>query len=200
MAKTLAAPNSDYKAHAPRIIQLKIPKEMIGAVIGPGGKVIQGIQADTGAVIVIEEKDGMGIVDISSPNKDAIDAALARIKGITTLPEVGTEYEGKVKSIVEFGAFVEFLPGREGLLHISEVDWKRLDSMEGLFKEGDIVKVKLLAVDQKTGKFRLSRKALLPRPEGMPEPVEGEDSGFRSSGGGHRSGGGDRRGGGGHRR
>jgi len=200
MAKTLEKPNADYKPYAPRIIQIKIPKEMIGAVIGPGGKVIQGIQADTGAVIVIEEKDGMGIVDISSPNKEAIDAALARIKGITTLPEAGTEYEGKVKSIVEFGAFVEFLPGREGLLHISEVDWKRLDSMEGLFKEGDMVRVKLLAIDQKTGKFRLSRKALLPRPEGMPEPTEEENIGFRSSGGGgHRSGGGDRRGGG-HRR
>jgi polyribonucleotide nucleotidyltransferase len=202
MAKTLEKPNPDYKPHAPRIVQLKIPKDMIGAVIGPGGKVIQGIQADTGAVIVIEEKDGMGIVDISSPNKEAIDAALARIKGITTLPEVGTEYEGKVKSIVEFGAFVEFLPGREGLLHISEVDWKRLDSMQGIFNEGDIVRVKLLAVDQKTGKFRLSRKVLLPRPEGMPEPVEGEDGGgFRSGGGGFRSGGGDRRhSGGGHRR
>jgi polyribonucleotide nucleotidyltransferase len=199
MAKTLEKPNEDYKPYAPRIIQIKIPKEMIGAVIGPGGKVIQGIQADTGAVIVIEEKDGMGIVDISSPNKEAIDAALARIKGITTVPEAGTEYEGKVKSIVEFGAFVEFLPGREGLLHISEVDWKRLDSMEGLFKEGDMVRVKLLAVDQKTGKFRLSRKALLPRPEGMPEPTEEENGGFRSGGGGHRSGGGDRRGGG-HRR
>lgn len=201
MAKTLEKPNADYKPYAPRIIQIKIPKDMIGAVIGPGGKVIQGIQADTGAVIVIEEKDGMGIVDISSPNKEAIDAALARIKGITTLPEVGMEYEGKVKSIVEFGAFVEFLPGREGLLHISEVDWKRLDSMDGLFKEGDMVKVKLLAIDPKTGKFRLSRKALLPRPEGMPEPTEEENSGFRSGGGGHRSGGGDRRhGGGGHRR
>ena len=201
MAKTLDKPNADYKPHAPRIIQLRIPKDMIGAVIGPGGKVIQGIQADTGATIVIEEKDGMGIVDISSPNKEAIDAALARIKGITTLPEAGTEYEGKVKSIVEFGAFVEFLPGREGLLHISEVDWKRLDSMNGIFNEGDMVKVKLLAIDQKTGKFRLSRKALLPRPEGMPEPVEGEGEYRGGGGGGHRSGGGDRRhGGGGHRR
>ncbi len=175
MAKTIEKPNTDYKPHAPRIIQLRIPKDMIGAVIGPGGKVIQGIQADTGAVIVIEEIDGVGVVDISSANKDSIDAALARIKGITTVPEVGTEYEGKVKSIVEFGAFVEFLPGREGLLHISEVDWKRLDSMNGVFAEGDMVKVKLLAVDQKTGKFRLSRKALLPRPEGMPEPVEREE-------------------------
>jgi polyribonucleotide nucleotidyltransferase len=165
MAKTLDKPRADYKPHAPRIIQLIIPKDMIGAVIGPGGKVIQGIQADTGAVIVIEEIDGKGYVDISAANKDSIDAALARVKGITTLPEVGEVYEGKVKSVVEFGAFVEFMPGREGLLHISEIDWKRLESLAGVIKEGDAVKVKLIAVDPKTGKYRLSRKALLPRPE-----------------------------------
>ena len=165
MAKTLDKPNPELKPHAPRIIQLKIPKDMIGAVIGPGGKVIQGIQADTGAVIVIEEIDGMGVVDISATNKTSIDAALARIKGITTLPEVGEVYEGKVKSVVEFGAFVEFMPGREGLLHISEIDWKRLETMKGVLNEGDKIQVKLIAVDPKTGKFRLSKKALMPKPE-----------------------------------
>lgn len=165
MAKTLDKPRADYKPHAPRIIQLIIPKDMIGAVIGPGGKVIQGIQADTGATIVIEEKDGKGYVDVSATNKESIDAALARVKGITTLPEVGEVYKGTVKSVVEFGAFVEFLPGREGLLHISEVDWKRLDSMSGVLKEGDKIEVKLIAIDPKTGKYRLSRKVLLPRPE-----------------------------------
>jgi polyribonucleotide nucleotidyltransferase len=165
MAKTLDKPNADYKPHAPRIIQLVIPKELIGAVIGPGGKVIQGIQADTGATIVIEEKDGKGYVDIASNDKASIDAALARVRGITTLPEVGEVYTGKVKSVVEFGAFVEFLPGREGLLHISEIDWKRLDTLAGVIKEGDQVQVKLIAVDPKTGKYRLSRKVLLPRPQ-----------------------------------
>jgi len=165
MAKTLDKPAADYKPHAPRIIQLIIPKEMIGAVIGPGGKVIQGIQADTGATIVIEEIDGKGHIDISASDKSAIDAAIARVKGITTLPEVGEVYEGKVKSVVEFGAFVEFMPGKEGLLHISEIDWKRLDSLAGVIKEGDKVQVKLIAVDPKTGKYRLSRKVLMPRPE-----------------------------------
>ncbi len=165
MAKTLDKPRTDYKPHAPRIIQLIIPKEMIGAVIGPGGKVIQGIQADTGATIVIEEIDGKGVVDVSAVDKQSIDAALAKIKGITAVPDVGEVYEGKVKSVVEFGAFVEFLPGKEGLLHISEIDWKRLDSLQGVIKEGDLVKVKLIAVDPKTGKYRLSRKALMPRPQ-----------------------------------
>ncbi len=165
MAKTLDAPRAEFKPHAPRIIQLRIPKELIGAVIGPGGKVIQGIQADTGATLVIEEIDGQGVIDISATNKEAIDAALARVKGIVTMPEVGEIYEGKVKSVVEFGAFVEFLPGKEGLLHISEIDWKRLDSLQGVIKEGDIVKVKLIAVDPKTGKYRLSKKVLMPKPE-----------------------------------
>ncbi len=165
MSKTIDKPRPDYKPHAPRIIQLIIPKELIGAVIGPGGKVIQGIQADTGATIVIEEVDGKGIVDVSAVDKNSIDAALAKIKAITAVPDVGEVYEGKVKSVVEFGAFVEFLPGKEGLLHISEVDWKRLDTLQGVIKEGDIVKVKLIAVDPKTGKFRLSRKALMPRPQ-----------------------------------
>ncbi|HTB07782.1 MAG TPA: polyribonucleotide nucleotidyltransferase [Bacteroidia bacterium] len=165
MAKTIDKPKGEFKPHAPRIVQLRIPKDMIGAVIGPGGKVIQGIQADTGATIVIEEKDGMGHVDISATNKESIDAAVARVKGITSVPEVGEVFDGKVKSVVEFGAFVEFLPGKEGLLHISEIDWKRLDSLQGVIKEGDIVKVKLIAVDPKTGKFRLSKKALMPKPQ-----------------------------------
>ena len=165
MAKTIDKPKGEFKPHAPRIVQLRIPKDMIGAVIGPGGKVIQGIQADTGATIVIEEKDGMGHVDISATNKESIDAAVARVKGITSVPEVGEVFDGKVKSVVEFGAFVEFLPGKEGLLHISEIDWKRLDSLQGVIKEGDIVKVKLIAVDPKTGEFRLSKKALMPKPQ-----------------------------------
>ena len=165
MAKTLDKPRAELKPHAPRIIQLKIPKEMIGAVIGTGGKVIQGIQADTGATLVIEEIDGQGVIDISATNKAAIDAALAKVKGIVSIPEVGEVFEGKVKSVVEFGAFVEFLPGKEGLLHISEIDWKRLDSLQGIIKEGDIVKVKLIAIDPKTGKFRLSKKVLMPKPQ-----------------------------------
>lgn len=165
MAKTIDKPRAEMKPHAPRIVKMTIPKEMIGAVIGPGGKVIQGIQADTGAVLVIEEVNGMGVIDISASNKDAIDAALARVKAIVAVPEVGDVFDGKVKSVVEFGAFVEFLPGKEGLLHISEIDWKRLDSLQGVIKEGDIVKVKLIAVDPKTGKFRLSKKALMPKPQ-----------------------------------
>ncbi|HTA81675.1 MAG TPA: polyribonucleotide nucleotidyltransferase [Bacteroidia bacterium] len=165
MAKTLDKPKSELKPYAPRIIQLKIPKEMIGAVIGPGGKIIQGIQADTGATLVIEEIDGMGVIDISATNKESLDAALARVKGITSVPEVGEVFDGKVKSVVEFGAFVEFLPGKEGLLHISEIDWKRLDSLQGVIKEGDIVKVKLIAIDPKTGKYRLSKKVLMPKPQ-----------------------------------
>ncbi|HXP51334.1 MAG TPA: S1 RNA-binding domain-containing protein, partial [Bacteroidia bacterium] len=126
---------------------------------------IQGIQADTGATLVIEEIDGQGVIDISATNKAAIDAALAKVKGIVSIPEVGEVFEGKVKSVVEFGAFVEFLPGKEGLLHISEIDWKRLDSLQGIIKEGDIVKVKLIAIDPKTGKFRLSKKVLMPKPQ-----------------------------------
>jgi len=165
MAKTLDKPKAELKPYAPRIIQLKIPKEMIGAVIGPGGKIIQGIQADTGATLVIEEIDGMGVIDISATNKESLDAALARVKGITSVPEVGEVFDGKVKSVVEFGAFVEFLPGKEGLLHISEIDWKRLDSLQGVIKEGDIVKVKLIAIDPKTGKYRLSKKVLMPKPQ-----------------------------------
>jgi polyribonucleotide nucleotidyltransferase len=159
------APRPDYKPHAPRIIQMSVPKEMIGAIIGTGGKVIQEIQNVTGATVVIEEVDNRGVIDISADNKESIDAALARINAIVEVPEVGKVYKGKVKSILAFGAFVEILPGKDGLLHISEIDWKHLNSVDEVLKEGDMVEVKLLEVDKKTGKLKLSRKALLPRPE-----------------------------------
>ena len=165
IAETIAEPRQDLKDHAPRIVSLVIPKEMIGAVIGPGGKIIQEIQETSGAVIVIEEVDGKGHVDISANNREAIDIALGRIKGITAVPEVGTIYKGKVKSIVAFGAFVEVLPGKDGLLHISEIEHRRLDKVEEVLKEGDIVEVQLIGIDPKTGKLKLSRKALLPKPE-----------------------------------
>lgn len=166
MNKTIQEANSDYKPNAPRIERITIDKDQIGAVIGPGGKVIQGIQKDTNTTISITEVDNHGIVEILSENAENMAAAKRIIKGITATPEVGEIYEGKVKSIVEFGAFVEILPGKDGLLHISEIDWKRIAKMDGIFKEGDIVKVKLVEVDKKTGKLRLSRKALLPKPEG----------------------------------
>ena len=165
MAKTITATREDYKAHAPRIVKMTIPKEFIGAIIGPGGKIIQEMQRETGATIVIEEKDGMGHIDIVAVDKDKIDAVLAKIKGIVAQPEVGEVYEGKVKSIMAFGAFVEFMSGKDGLLHISEVGHSRLESMDGVLKEGEKIQVKLIGVDPKTGKFKLSRKALLPKPE-----------------------------------
>ncbi len=171
MAKTISAPREDYKPHAPRIIQIIIDKEFIGAVIGPGGKIIQEMQRETGATISIEEVENKGVVQIFADNKDAIDAALARIKAIVAKPEIGEIYEGKVKSIMPFGAFVEIMPGKDGLLHISEIDWKRLETMDGIFKEGDTVTVKLLDVD-KQGKMKLSRKALLPRPPREEKPKE----------------------------
>jgi polyribonucleotide nucleotidyltransferase len=161
----IAEPRSDYKPHAPRIVQLTIPKEMIGAIIGTGGKVIQEIQATTGATIVIEEVDSKGVVDIFADNKESIDAALSRINAIVEVPEVGKTYKGKVKSILAFGAFVEILPGKDGLLHISEIDWKHLKTVDEVLKEGDMVEVKLLEIDKKTGKLKLSRKALMPKPE-----------------------------------
>ena len=148
---------------------MTIPKDMIGPVIGPGGKIIQQIQADTKATIAIEEIDDMGYVEISAPDKDAIDAAIARIRAIVALPEVGEIYKGKVKSIVQFGAFIEIMPGKEGLLHVSEIDWKRIENPESVLKVGDIIEVKLLEVDQRSGKLKLSRKALLPKPEGFSE-------------------------------
>lgn len=183
MTETMAEPREDYKPHAPRIVRIEIPGDMIGAVIGPGGKIIQDIQKETDSVIVIEEEDNMGIVDISATNKESIDAALERIKRITAMPEVNEVYKGKVKSVVQFGAFVEIMPGKEGLLHISEIDWKRTNKVEDVLQEGDEVEVKLIDIDPKTGKLKLSRKALLPRPEG----------GSGEQGGGDRREGNDRR-------
>jgi len=163
--ETIAEPREDLKPNAPRIVVMFIPKEMIGAIIGPGGKIIQGMQAETGAIISIEEIGDQGRVEIAANNKAAIDAAVGKIKGITSIPEVGEIYPAKVKSVMPYGCFVEFLPGKEGLLHISEIDWKRIETMEASgIKENDMIEVKLLDVDAKTGKFKLSRKALLPRP------------------------------------
>jgi polyribonucleotide nucleotidyltransferase len=164
MAKTLSAPREDYKEFAPRIVTIKIDKEFIGAVIGPGGKIIQEMQRETGATISIEEKDNQGIVQIFADDKASIDAAVSRIRAIASKPEVGEVYEGKVRSIMPFGAFVEIMPGKDGLLHISEIDHKRIETMDGVFEVGEIVKVKLIDVD-KQGKLKLSRKVLLPRPE-----------------------------------
>ena len=164
MLKTMDAPREDYKPHAPRIVSFSIDKEFIGAVIGPGGKIIQEMQRETGATISIEEVDNKGVVQVFADNKQAIDDAVGRIKNIVAKPEVGEVYEGKVKTIMPFGAFIEIMPGKDGLLHISEIDWKRFETMDGIFEVGDIVKVKLLDID-KQGKLKLSRKVLLPRPE-----------------------------------
>lgn len=172
MLQTIPEPREDYKPHAPRIVRIEIPKEFIGAVIGPGGKIIQDIQNTTNTTIVIEEVDNKGIVDVSALDKTSIDAAMARISAIVAIPEIGKVYNGKVKSIVQFGAFVEILPGKEGLLHISEIDWRRLNTVDEVLKEGDMVDVKLLEVDPKNGKFKLSRKVLLPKPEGYVAPPE----------------------------
>ena len=170
LTECMPAPRAELKPHVPRIVQITIPKEFIGAVIGPGGKIIQGIQEETGSVIAIEETDGVGIVQVSGPNKETIDAALAKIKAIVAVPEVGEVYDGVIRSVMPYGAFVEFMPGRDGLLHISEIDWKRLETVEeaGL-KEGDHVKVKLMEIDDKTGKFKLSRRVLMEKPEGYVE-------------------------------
>ena len=155
--------------------KLFIDKEFIGAVIGPQGKVIQEIQRETGTTITIEEIGNYGEVSIFSPAKDGLDKAVAWVKGIVAVPEVGSVYEATVKGIKEFGAFVEFLPRKEGLLHISEISWKRLESMDGVFKVGDQVKVKLIGIDHKTGKFKLSRKALMPKPEQASRPPRNEE-------------------------
>ncbi len=164
--EVISEPRDDYKPNVPRIVTMMIPKDMIGPVIGPGGKIIQQIQADTKATIAIEEVEDMGRIEISAPDKEAIDAAIARIRAIVAIPEVGEIYKGKVKSIVQFGAFIEIMPGKEGLLHVSEIDWKRIENPESVLKVGDIIEVKLLEVDQRSGKLKLSRKALLPKPEG----------------------------------
>ncbi len=165
ISETLSAPNADYKPHTPRIQRIEIPKDMIGAVIGPGGKVIQEIQAQTNSTITIEEVGNIGLVDVFAVDKAAIDAAMNWIKGIVAVPEAGTIYKGKVKTITPYGAFVEILPGKDGLLHISEVEHRRLEKVEEVLKEGEMIEVKLIAVDEKSGKLKLSRKALLPKPE-----------------------------------
>ena len=164
MNKTISVSNADLKPHAPRAYTLHIEKDQIGAVIGPGGKVVQDIQKTSGATVVIEEVDNKGVVNVFATNQESMDTALRRIRGIVAVPEVGTIYDGKVKTITPFGAFVEFLPGKDGLLHISEIKWERLESMDGVLEVGEEVKVQLVEVDKKTGKFRLSRKVLLPRP------------------------------------
>ena len=165
MNETITSSSEELKSNAPRIVQLTIPKDMIGAVIGPGGKIIQEIQAETETTIVIEEIDNKGVVDVVATNGESMDKALARIKAIVAVPEVGEVYMGKVKAIAPYGAFVEIIPGKDGLLHISEIDWKRLENLEGVLKVGDQVKVKLIDIDKKTGKLKLSRKVLIPRPE-----------------------------------
>ena len=170
MMKTISEPREDFKPHVPRIEQFTIPKEFIGAVIGPSGKIIQGMQEETGATITIDEEDGVGKIQVSGPNKESIDAAIAKIRAIVAIPEVGETYNAKVISIMPYGCFVEFMPGKEGLLHISEIAWKRLETVEeaGL-KEGDTITVKLLEIDEKTGKFRLSHRVLEEKPEGWEE-------------------------------
>ena len=187
--ETIPAPREDYKPHVPRIVSMTVDKEFIGAIIGKGGETIQGIQEQTGAIVTIDEVDGVGQIEIAASNKESIDAAVARIKAIVAVPEEGKVYTGKVQSILEFGAFVEFMPGKDGLLHISEISWNRLENMEvsGL-KEGDEVTVKLIEIDKKTGKFRLSMKALQEKPEGFEERPrrEGGNGGPRRDGRGPR--------------
>ncbi|GAB6983038.1 polyribonucleotide nucleotidyltransferase [Prevotella dentasini] len=171
MTDTIDQPREEMKPQVPRIVALEIPKEFIGAVIGPGGKIIQQMQEDTGATITIDEVDGVGKVQVSAPNKESIDAALGKIKAIVAVPEIGEVYEGTVRSIMPYGCFVEILPGKDGLLHISEIDWKRLETVEEAgIKEGDKLTVKLLDIDPKTGKYKLSHRVLLEKPEGYVEP------------------------------
>ena len=195
LEETIPAPRPDYKPHAPRIITITIPKDMIGAVIGPGGKIIQDIQSTTGTTIAIDEKDDKGYVNIAAVNKESIDAALDRINQIVAIPEVGKVYKGKVKSILAFGAFVEILPGKDGLLHVSEIDWKRVENVTDVLQEGDEIEVLLKEIDPKTGKLRLSRRDLLEKPEGYTEERR-----ERRNNNGERRGGGERRGDKDHRR
>ena len=170
LTETIAEPRPELKPQVPRIVQIEIPKEFIGAVIGPGGKIIQQIQEDTGAIITIDEIDGVGKVQVSAANKDCIEAAMGKIKAIVAIPEVGETYEGTVRSIMPYGCFVEIMPGKDGLLHISEIDWKRLETVEDAgIKEGDKIKVKLMEIDPKTGKYKLSHRVLIPKPEGYAE-------------------------------
>jgi polyribonucleotide nucleotidyltransferase len=168
--ETIPAPREDYKPHVPRIVTMTIPKDLIGAVIGPGGKIIQGIQEASGATVTIEEIDEQGYIEVAAANKASIDKALEMINAIVQLPEEGKTYTGTVRSILDFGAFVEFMPNRDGLLHISEISWDRIENMETSgIKEGDTLEVKLIEIDKKTGKYRLSMRALQPKPEGYVE-------------------------------
>ena len=198
ITETISEPRPDLKPHVPRIVAFEIPKEFIGAVIGPGGKIIQQMQEDTGSTITIDEEDGVGKVQVSAPDKESIDAAVAKIKAIVAIPEVGEVYEGTVRSIMPYGCFVEILPGKDGLLHISEIEWKRLETVEDAgIKEGDKIKVKLLEIDPKTGKYKLSHRVLEPKPEGYaererrPRPERGDHgnrNGERRTGNGNRNG------------
>ena len=186
MMKTISEPRAELKPHVPRIEMITIPKDFIGAVIGPGGKIIQSMQEETGTVITIEEVDGVGKVSISAPDKSAIEAALAKIKAIVAIPEVGEVYKGVVRSVMPYGCFVEFMPGKDGLLHISEIDWRRLETVEQAgIKEGDEIEVKLIDIDQKTGKFKLSHRVLLEKPADYverPERPRRENRGPRPEG------------------
>ncbi len=199
---SIGAAREDYKPHVPRIVTMDVPKDFIGAIIGPGGKIIQGIQEETGAVITIEEIDDHGRVEISASNKACIDAAVARVEAIIAIPEEGETYRGPIKSILEFGAFVEFMSGKDGLLHISEISWEHVNSMEDTnLKVGDEIEVKLIEVDKRSGKFRLSAKALLPKPEGYverprPERTNNDRGGDRRNNDRRNDRGGDRRNGG----
>ncbi len=196
MMKTISEPRAELKPHVPRIEQITIPKEFIGAVIGPGGKIIQQMQEDTGATITIDEVDGVGKVQVSAPDKEAIENALAKIKAIVAIPEVGEVYKGTVRSVMPYGCFVEFMPGKDGLLHISEIDWKRLETVEEAgIKEGDPIDVKLIDIDQKTGKFKLSHRVLIEKPadyverpqrERRPRPERGERGNGRRNDRGER--------------
>ena len=195
LTETISEPRAELKPHVPRIVAFEIPKEFIGAVIGPGGKIIQQMQEDTGTVITIDEEDGVGKVQVSAPDKASIDAAVAKIKAIVAIPEVGEIYEGTVRSIMPYGCFVEIMPGKDGLLHISEIEWKRLETVEDAgIKEGDKIKVKLMEIDPKTGKYKLSHRVLEPKPEGYAERErrqrpERPERGNRKEGGNNRQGG-----------
>jgi len=180
LTDTIAEPRADFKPQVPRIVQIEIPKEFIGAVIGPGGKIIQQMQEDTKTTITIDEEDGVGKVQVSGPDKESIDAALAKIKAIVAIPEVGEIYDGVVRSIMPYGCFVEIMPGKDGLLHISEIDWKRLETVEEAgIKEGDHIQVKLLEIDPKTGKYKLSHRVLIEKPEGYQERPARRERGDR---------------------
>ena len=180
LTDTIAEPRAEFKPQVPRIVQIEIPKEFIGAVIGPGGKIIQQMQEDTNTTITIDETDGVGKVQVAGPDKESIDAALAKIKAIVAIPEVGEIYDGVVRSIMPYGCFVEIMPGKDGLLHISEIDWKRLETVEEAgIKEGDHIQVKLLEIDPKTGKYKLSHRVLIEKPEGYQERPARRERGDR---------------------